>query len=296
MRFFRFVKKTNPLKQSLKTHSHWKIPNERTLYSSARKGSWNWFKGGIQAVCPSSKNLSNSLGIERGSKILFLAGCYGDWAKALAEDKNQVTYSDVSMEMVKGIKQSSKGKKLKATRILEASQWPRKPNKYDWSISFEPLPLFNQLPLMLMRSLLNQKGAKIIYGGLVGNVGNLRKYYIEGTMRITKRIAELYNASYEKSASLVSSLRWDEMEKITIITLKTSKEARRKAWIDIQVLKAIRPKRKQKKQTITIDSLLKSERIKRLKISKKELIESLNRLDTLSQELDEEHTLNVHAR
>lgn len=259
----------------------WLIPDEREIYESMREQGWGYSDLGKQALVPKSKGLSKKLGIAKGSRILFFAGCYGDWANALARDGNRVVYSDVSADMVRGIRSSVKGASFERTRVLEASQWPRRPNEYDWSVSFEPIPLQDEaLHLVLMRSLLNKKGAKIIYS---------RAYLFEiknYIYKVAKGIAKLYGARSRKKSVEIENIgnRGKRIERVTVITLETNEQARRKAWIDMQVLKAVRSERdKKRSKKIKLNDLLKNERIKRLKLSKEELTESLRRLEALSK-------------
>ena len=254
----------------------WRVPDERGMYETLRSLGWGWDSQLKQEIAPQSKGLSKKLGIERGSQILFFAGCFGDWANALARDGIRVVYSDASPDMVRGIKESEKGKKFESARVFEASQWPRKPNDYDWSVSFEPLPIVDSgLTLGLMRSLLNRKGGKVVYGENSQGAISL-------TLEAMKKISKLYGATHGKKEVMVRDVRgWKE--KVIVLTLKTNENARRKAWIDIQVLKAVRSGRKlREERELTLEELLKSERIKRLRISKEELVESLNRLEVLA--------------
>ena len=220
----------------------WKVPDERMQYSISRRRRWGWSLYKEQTIAPKSKGLSKKLGIKRGSRILVLAGCFGDWADALARDGNRVVYSDVSADMVRGIKESEKGKKFESVRVFEASQWPRKSMRYDWSFSFEPIPIpYRGLHLALMRSLLNRKGAKLVYGEL----------FYDGAQKTGKdveEIARLYGARYVKQVVKIEDVRGGEHE-ITVFTLKTNEEARRKAWIDVQVLKEVRRKRGTRRTT-----------------------------------------------
>ena len=227
------------------------------------------------AIAPVSKDLSRIVGIKKGSSVFFFAGCYGSWAEALARDGIKVTYSDVSANMVQGVKGRAK-EVIARYRVFEASQWPRRPEKYDWSVSFEPIPIKSTgLPLALMRSLLNKKGAKLIYSTLF--IGDSRIAF-----NLAKRIAELYGASCRVKRARVRDFRNGQKRGIRIITLKTNERARRKAWVDVQVLKAVRSKRKERgERKLTFEELLQSERIKRLGISEEELVESLNRLEAL---------------
>ena len=60
---------------------------------------YGWDLNGIsskyQCIISTDSQLSRKLGIAPQSKILVFAGCFGDWAGALAE-VHEVHYTDVS--------------------------------------------------------------------------------------------------------------------------------------------------------------------------------------------------------
>ncbi len=268
----------------------WIVPDERHLYKSAGSDGWPWGSRRYQAIVPMSKGLSKILGIERGSRILFFAGCYGDWADALARDGNHVIYSDVSRNMVREVNKPHYFRQFEEARVLEASQWPRKPKRYDWSVSFEPVPLVDKgLPLAVMRSLLNRKGVKLIFGS--SYLGTL-----EIVHKLMREIAYIYGAKCRKKSTWVRDI-YEGRRKVIVLTLVTNEEARRKAWIDVQVLKAVRSKRKQNESPRwMLEDLLGSERIKRLGISREELIESLNRLEKIASYIAEVSSFKGSAK
>ncbi len=258
-------------KSALKT---WEIPDERKIYEFGVQEGWQWYNE-HQKIAPASKRISKILGLKKNSRVLFISGCYGDWTKALSQNGLRVTYSDVSKSMADGVKRL-KGK-IEKYRVFEGSQWPRKPGKYDWSVSFEPVALEGvSLQLTMMRSLLNTMGAKLIYSTGVPERAEVSR-------SVGKKIANLYSASCKmKKKHVFDSVR-RRRRAIYVITLRTNEEARRKAWIDLQVLKTVRSKRKPKKRKeFTVRELLSTERIKRLGISKEELMESLDRLAALA--------------
>lgn len=278
---FKFFKRFWKRKQKPKK-TQFLIPNERAIYKKAKETKWtdpsklrkNY--PARQRIVPVSKGLSEKLGIEKNSKIHFFAGGYGNWAKALARD-NKVRYSDASRKLVKNLKKYTKAKGLQSIRTLEGSQWPRKRKKFDWSISFEPIPMTGApLTLALSRSLLNNKGAKLIYGEYPA----ITPYYNKA-LKTARQVEKAYGAECTEKKNIKNI---DERaRKIDIITLLTNEKARKKAWVDLQILKATRAKHGEKPKKATVKELFQSRRVQKLGLTKKQVIQSLKRLEKLGK-------------
>ncbi|MBI5036796.1 class I SAM-dependent methyltransferase [Candidatus Micrarchaeota archaeon] len=105
------------------------------------------------------------IGIEPGSRILFFAGCYGDWAHQLAQH-NRVHYTDISKSMVDYARKRFEGKGIEKFSKSDALRWPTKKDRYDYVVSFEPTPVISRLPLIVLRALAYGKGIRIIGAGI----------------------------------------------------------------------------------------------------------------------------------
>ncbi len=273
----------NPPKRSVSRHMRKGMETFRVLdpvqaFSHRENSRWGRNRFSLaerQSIVPKAERLSKAIGIRKGSRVLFFAGCYGDWPLALSKE-NVVTYSDASPEMVKFQREKGREKNFDGIRVLEASQWPRTLKKYDWSISFEPVPVHKPaFALTSLRSLLNRKGAKIVF---------VKDYFLETQVRtsaVFDAIKRVYGCAWSKSRSTIEDIH-GKKQLLTVYTLLTNEKAREKAWLDIQVMKALRP-RARKARIKSVGELLKTERVKRLGLSRRQLIESLNRLQGLAE-------------
>ncbi len=255
---------------------------------TSRWGSKRFSLAERQTTVPKAERLSKAIGIRKGSRVLFFAGCYGDWPLALSKE-NIVTYADASPEMAKLQREKGRGKNFEGIRILEASQWPRTPKKYDWSISYEPVPLHKPvLALAGLRSLLNNRGAKIIF------VGN---YFLETqdrTRTVFDAIKSVYGCEWSRSRPTIEDIH-GKKQNLTVYTLLTNENARKKAWVDIQVMKALRAgKAKETSRNRSVGALLKTERVKRLGLGYKQLVESLQRLQKLAEAVEPKNSESIY--
>jgi hypothetical protein len=180
---------------------------------------------------PSDIHLATKLGIAPGEKILFFAGCAGDWARALS-DNAQVHYTDISPSMTALVKEHGPSK-IRSFRTRPAELQPRRAGRFDWSFSFEPIPLVfdEKISLVVVRGLLNNKGVKIVY----------QKSYSalpEKLLALVKRIGSMYRVSIEtkivpvRGAGSVESSMW-------VLTVKTNSHARELARLDLKVLQLL---------------------------------------------------------
>ncbi len=109
-----------------------------------------------QSYVPDDPDLLKKLGINVGESVFGFAGFVGDWLAALMELGANVTYTDIDARIVEWVKQN---RPFNNPRIASPLMQPALPNQYDWSFSFEPVPLDPSVwPLVLLRSLLNKKG------------------------------------------------------------------------------------------------------------------------------------------
>ncbi len=120
-------------------------------------------KSTSQSLIPKDPHLLQKLGIQKGEKIIYFMGCYGDWAKAISK-QTHLTYTDATRSIIDFAKEKNKGN-IKQFKLITAEMAPQRPMIYDWSFSYEPIPLLaaKTLKLNLTRSLLNKKGGKIIF-------------------------------------------------------------------------------------------------------------------------------------
>lgn len=255
------------------------VPHEVKIFADADPWSVPSVRA-AQATVPADPRLLHHLGIEPGSKILFFAGYTGNWAKALAEQA-EVHFTDASAGMVRRARllqeQNPEGTRIRSFRTREASRIPLSKNRFDWSVSFEPFPLYwgGGLPLSLLRSLLNRKGAKIVISN-PDNVGFERN--------VLAVIARAYGASWNKREfdllvreGPFASGR-PEPKSHAVFSLETNDPARHKAMQDLKVLRACRTEGIE-----TLDGLFSEPHVMRLGISREQLLESLRRLNVLGR-------------
>jgi hypothetical protein len=117
-----------------------------------------------QATRPVDDDLLGKVGVASGDEILFFAGYHADWPLAMAKSGCKVTYTDLSPGLVWMMNNSGKGERFTAVFAANGGDQPREAGKYDWSMSFEPLPMTNGRELYdaVKRSLMNRKGGKVI--------------------------------------------------------------------------------------------------------------------------------------
>ncbi len=227
----------------------------------------------------SPQELSNKLKINMDERVLVFAGYSGDWANSISKFA-KVTYTDLSEESTRIALNRFRGeKRMIAFKIRPASLQPRKSKIYDWSFSFEPFPL--HLPSLalqtaLLRSLLNKKGAKIVYTGT--------KLYSTNPNRELELIANLYGVKSELvKTSLVALTKKRAFEGETsgintmfsVFTLYTNRKARKLATLDLRVLKILNAHAK-KRTSLEIQALSK-----KVGAKEKEVYKSLERLKIL---------------
>jgi hypothetical protein len=182
-----------------------------------------------QSCVPQDARLFQKLGILPKQKILFFAGCYGDWAGQLAQ-QCEVHYTDISKSMTRFVK-TQRPEHIRSFRTRPAELQPRRPFRYDWSFSFEPHPLTGSkgspFRLALLRSLLNTRGAKIVF----------KPYSLQSSnFQEMKEVAKIYGAKARSRLVIIRSKEVHAGVKLEVMTLETNSKARKKAALDVKVL------------------------------------------------------------
>ncbi|MFH0714566.1 MAG: hypothetical protein V1847_01410 [Candidatus Diapherotrites archaeon] len=229
------------------------FPIKKDIVFRARANAWHagthWWMGEkpkmTQAFVPNPHNLRESIGMDKNDSIVMFAGCYGDWANALAKE-GKVDYSDVSPSMANFVRFEKRGN-IQRIKVAPAEAVPQSVHFYDWSFSFEPFPLHDgSLKFALARSLLNRKGGKLIYQKISPDTANK-------VSRQMSKIARLYGATFVRgirpvlAAEGFENVYREQMKKIPetvqeswdmeIFTLQTNAAARAKVGQDLKVLR-----------------------------------------------------------
>ncbi|MBI2529838.1 MAG: hypothetical protein HYW05_01725 [Candidatus Diapherotrites archaeon] len=264
-----------------------KIPNERVILSS--RGAWRVsdYHYKYQNTNPRDPSLLRKLGIAKRDKVLVFAGYFGRWAKALANCGAVVHYTDISQGFVTYAKkkfghnqQFLRDKNIASFRARNALLIPQIKNKYDWSFSFEPIPLLNIiLPFTLMRSLLNKKGAIVVSY-------TATKIFSEEI----KKIAKIYNAKSRTKEIYIKCFRWQDksvrnrLHEISILI--TNPAAQKMVENDLAVLRAARSK-----ENVSLEELAEDGRIKQAKLGIEQIKQSIKRLSAISRDLSAAYSI-----
>ena len=198
-----------------------------------------------QHFIPNDKHLHEKIGVEKNQKVLVFAGCYGDWANSLSKFSS-VRYTDIGQEMTQYAKSRFSGA-VSSFRASPAELVPQRARVFDWSFSFEPYPLIRTggLEMALVRSLINTKGAKIVFN-VLKEAGHVKWRGMKHSQceALAKRVAKRYGAEVDvkvvdiNGTRSISSAHKDVGNKsCLIVTLKTNSRARKKALFDLSVLK-----------------------------------------------------------
>src|SRR3990172_10750667 len=92
-----------------------------------------------QETIPKDDKLLLKIGIQPDSKVLVIAGYYGEWANAFARAGCKVDYSELSPEIVNFAKKKyGQNKNIKKWLAKNYVEVPENSEEYDWTISFEP--------------------------------------------------------------------------------------------------------------------------------------------------------------
>ncbi|MCX6802359.1 MAG: hypothetical protein NT067_04575 [Candidatus Diapherotrites archaeon] len=231
--------------------------------------------------------MSRILEIKPGSTINFFAAGSGDWARALATE-NKVHYSELDPELV-----GRHGHDLRfaSASLKEASLWPRTRGQFDLSVSFEPVPMHKiGLTMSLVRSLINNIGAKIIYGS------RDHRNQLVWLDEALGRLKNVYGFEHGRKVKTVQDIVSKKEQEIEVITVLTNPKTRITAWTDLSVLE-IASKLGEKPQDIELKELQKELYRRGIDISKRALIQSLQRLEEIGKLCEkEEHTAKVWAK
>jgi len=252
--------------------------NRRKWFSESRakiKVSKGWgvasYPRNAQEFVPRDPKLMQKIGLKKGERIIFFAGCYGDWAAALSKSC-EVKYTDVSDEMLRAAKAKNPNA-AKSFRVAAAETVPQRMKVFDWSFSFEPYPLsmHRGINLSLMRSLLNRKGLLMVFSPMVDARNEIRAFF----ERRTRKIAELYGAGFEKKSVVVhgEGKKGFENRKSYVFVMRTNNVAREKVRTDLKVLKLL-----EREETLT-----RKELSERVGVSLKDINESIRRIGSIGR-------------
>jgi hypothetical protein len=207
---------------------------------------------------PSDPKLNEKLNLSTNERVHFFCAYSGEWAHTIAEQGAIVDVSDIAPE------QLTKYDTFNRVSGLPAEMHNVMPEYYDWSISFEPIPLFfggQEKALDTLRiGLLNKKGIKIIFR---------KDYWYDGYIWALNQICEKYGLTLKTEEIEIND---NQENKYFIFTIKTNPKARRLAEIDIFVERmAFRLKDKDPEQAIKYMARI-------LGITEQEVLESLERI------------------
>ncbi len=238
-----------------------------------------------QATVPKDNLILQKIGVQKGDKVLAIAGFYADWATSLVRTGAKVDYSDISKGLVNYVKKK-RGKMFGKYICSNYELIPKKPKEYDWTFTFEACGARQGLPIAYLRSLLNNKGGiLVIYTKPGKHMGGKAEKY----PKIVKNLAKTYKTQYK-----IKDIKVRTQEKgfyqgflpHRIYTIKTNNSARQKVELDLRVLNHIH-----KKRIIYLEKGLKS-----LDLEKKEFKDSIIRLSKLSKILGEPYKKEVEVR
>jgi len=237
-----------------------------------------------QATNPLDDNLLKKLGINKKDKILGIACYYGNWVSKLKQLGCYVVYSDISKSIVK---YARKNIEIKFDKYICSNYEliPKKEKEYDWTFTFEACGSKQGLPIAYLRSLLNKKGGILGLYYKRGRMGNKHKTY----PKIVKRLSKIYNVNYQiKKIKIKASRKQKYNGNLLhiIYILKTNDSARKKSKLDLRVLDKFKNKK--------IINLEKE--TNKLKIKKKEFLESLKRLSKVTSLLDKKFVKEVKLK
>lgn len=242
---------------------------------SSEKGNFIKQKVKSQGTIPSDKKLLGKLNINKKDKILAIATYYGDWVSAFKNFGAEVDYSDISRSMVNYVIKNVKTKFRKYI-CLGYEYLPKKSNEYDWTFTYEACGGEQGLPIAYLRSLLNNKGGILVLfiniEKLESMGGKLRTY-----PNIVKILAKIYSAkNVIKIVKIRARKKNENIYKnynFLVCWIKTNNSARKEAEKDTKILDSIKDKK--------VISL--GEESRKLNISKKDLLGSLNRISQLTK-------------
>lgn len=223
----------------------YKIPNYQKIIDKAEKwrvdayrytvnGERVWVpkKEREQSTIPMDQDLIKKLGLDPADTILYIAGYFGTWANALAEAGLKVTYTELASDIVDFAKQKySNNSNILDFICANFATIPKEKNKYDWTLSFEPVSMRSGLVLAAIRSLINKKGLKIVhYPRSIIPIDKFSGYEL---------IADVYSCRFTRKEVFLNGVtsRGEKIEHDHIVTtIETNQFARKKALEDIVAL------------------------------------------------------------
>ncbi|MBN1869732.1 MAG: SAM-dependent methyltransferase [Candidatus Omnitrophica bacterium] len=134
--------------------------NDLGFYDDLRQGKVH------HTFYPQDDALLQKLGMSQGESVYGFAGFVGEWLAELRRLGARVTYTDLDPRIVQWVARfrwsrfaAKKSVLARAVRISDPLQEPAKPLEFDWSFSYEPIPLEGlEIPMVLLRALLNRQG------------------------------------------------------------------------------------------------------------------------------------------
>jgi hypothetical protein len=230
-----------------------------------------------QEHIPVEKNLATKIGMHKGEKVLVFAGYLGDWAGGLSHE-TKVTYTDLNHTFKEFVRKQKRAS-INRFKVIAGESIPQRMRIYDWSFSYEPIPLINAgtMSISLARSLLNNKGAKIIFSPM---------YEIESAecwSKYIKPLSKIYGVEVDYSRIPLNSQRArghfgispEVVKKFDLMTIHTNPVARKKAFLDVRLLNAI------DKANFYGSGVSTRALAKRFGVTHREAIESVRRLQLL---------------
>ncbi|MBI5226047.1 class I SAM-dependent methyltransferase [Candidatus Micrarchaeota archaeon] len=239
-----------------------RIPNYRKIQDCARL--WLNPETGIQSPPPTG-NVHRLLGIPKGAHVLFFAGSFGEWAHALAQ-YTRLDYADLTAGMIRTAKLKFKGKGIRNFFEVDAVAWPEKEN-YDYIVSFQPFPLPERIPLILLRSMAYAKGARIIESPFEDAGWLAERYGANADIRTIQ-----YTPNRPPHASLLTH---------DVLVVDSTPTSRRRALLDLGIIGLLQEAR-HTSRTQLVGQLEK----KGIIATKDAVGKSLTRVDELSGHVD----------
>lgn len=230
-----------------------------------------------QEHIPVEKNLATKIGMNKGDKVVVFAGYLGDWAGGLSH-QTKVTYTDLNHTFKEFVRKQKRAS-ISRFKVIAGESIPQRARIYDWSFSFEPIPLVYEgtMGVSLTRSLLNNKGAKIIFS---------HSYELESAdcwSKYVKPLSKIYGVEVDFSRVSLNSQRARSHfgisppveRKFDLMTIHTNPLARKKAFLDVRLLNTI------DKANFYATGVNTRQLAKRFGVTHKEVIESVRRLELL---------------
>ncbi len=266
-------------------------PNIESILAFYINKKPGWEKGtsyeGSQNTIPVDGQIHRKIGITPGEKVLFFAGGGGNWAESIA-NKTSLTFSDLTKRIVERV---GKKREIGEKQItINALRVPVKRDEFDWSVSFEPVPLAGQaLPLAVLRGLLNRRGVKII-----------RYDMYSGEERIAKVLGQVYGTETEEKRvgikckakpRLGNRFTGRETKTHLITTIYSNDKIKNKVEKDLKIMMLVEKLKGRGGNFIPIKKIVDNAVEKGIK--KSEVIESLGRINQFSELIPEEKRVTL---